>query len=207
MSRSAQCLKSIYESITFIFTDLNTIQAWFGYCQLRPEWEGIFKGHSTPPAFHKYMRSFELSLNPDFGRSFICGNMMFYLPKAEHPHDGYDFHWLYLSRFSSLRTVNIWVGARSKIIRIDEEEIVLGIKELDMNALSKSLSSFANIESMTISTPLGSSFEPEDGLVKGFAIPNVRLYKRGPGDRFHPWMNIIHSKSPFGDLIHTCRTR
>jgi hypothetical protein len=207
MFRSAQCLKSIYESITFIFTDLMTIQAWFGYCQLRPEWEVVFEGHGTPPAFHKHARSFELSLNPDFGRSFICGNVLRSLPMTEHPHDGYDFHWLHLSHFKSLRTVKIWVGARSKEHRFDSKEIVFGIKELDEDAFAKCLTPFKNIESVTISTPLGPSFEPEDGLVKSLAVPNVTLYKRGSGDRFHPWLNLIDSESPFENRIHTCQTR
>jgi hypothetical protein len=207
MFRSAQCLKSIYESITFVFTDLKTIQAWFGYCQLPPEWEVVFKRHTTPPAFHKYARNFELALKPDFGRSFVCGNKIKDLPRVEHPHDGYDFHWLHLSQFRSLRTVKIWVSARSKEPRIDPEEIVFGIKELDVKALTQCLISFENIESVTISTPLDPSFEPEDGLVKSFAVPNVKLYKRGTGDRFHPKLNLLHSKSPFDDLIHTCHTR
>jgi hypothetical protein len=97
MFRPAQCLKSIYQSFIFIFTDLRAVQAWFGYCRLRPEWEVIFEGHSTPPAFHKYARNFELSLNSDFGRSFTCGNIIRDLPMAEHPHDGYDFHCLHVS--------------------------------------------------------------------------------------------------------------
>jgi hypothetical protein len=59
----------------------------------------VFQGHGTPPAFHKYTRGFELSLNPDFGRSFICGNVVKNLPVTEHPHQGYDFHWLHLSQF------------------------------------------------------------------------------------------------------------
>jgi hypothetical protein len=174
MLRSAQCLKSIYEATTFIFTDLNTIQAWFGFCLLRPEWEMVFKSHNTPPAFRKYARNFELSLKPDFGRSLICGNTITDLNR----HDSYDFHWLCLPKFSSLRTVKIWVDAQSKDRRFEPEEIVFDIKKLDVKAFAKSLSSFGNIESLTISTPLGPCFDPENGLVRNFAVPNVTLYRR-----------------------------
>jgi hypothetical protein len=207
-TRSAQCLQSVYESTTFIFTDLGSIQAWFGYCQLVPEWDLVFGGHVTPPAFHRYARNFELSLDPDFGRSFICGNIIKDLPLAEHPHDGYDFHWLHLSRFKQLRTVSIWVGARSKTPRFDSKEIVFGIKELDVKAFAKSLSPFQAIASLTISTPLGPSFEPDEGLVTNFALPDVVLYKRGFGDKFHPWLNLIGNRpqSYHNNLIYTCRT-
>jgi hypothetical protein len=169
----------------------------------------IFQRHGIPPAFYKYTRGFELSLNPDFGRSFICGNVVKNLPVTEHPHKGYDFHWLHLSRFENLHKVNIWVDARSKTIRFDEKEIVFGVKELDVKAFARSVSAFENVRSVTISTPLGPSFEPEDGLVTSFPVPNVRLYKRGSGDRFHPWMSIItgHPRPYFDTLIHTSQTR
>ncbi|KAH8693474.1 hypothetical protein GQ44DRAFT_765179 [Phaeosphaeriaceae sp. PMI808] len=193
---SAQCLKSIYESITFIFTDLSSIQAWFGHCQLQPEWEILFEGHVTPQLF------------TNFGKSFICTMVMMGLPQAENPHDGYDFHWLHLSRFEALHTVKIWINARSKSIRFDPNEIVFGIKELDVKALTSCLSSFENIASVVISTPLGPSFEPEEGIVQNLSVSNVTLYKRGRGDKFHPWLNLINDKREgyYNNLIHTCRT-
>jgi hypothetical protein len=207
-ARSAQCLKSIYESLTFIFTDLRTIQAWFGVCPVPSEWKPVFKGHIPPPAFFNYGRSFELSLAPDFGRSLICGNKNRLDCIAEHPHDGYDFHWLHLPLFHNLHTVKIWVSARSKTHRFDPQEIVFGIKELDMTSLADSMSAFRRIASVTISTPLGPSFEIEEGVVNDFVLSNVTLYKRGSGDRFHPWLNIIGDRLEKyqNNLIHTCRT-
>jgi hypothetical protein len=103
--------------------------------------------------------------------------------------------------------VNIRVNARSKIHRFDPEEIVFGIKELDVKAFAKSLSAFENIESVTISTPLGPSFEPEDGLVKNLAVPNMTLYKRRSGDRFHPWLKLIQSDGSLQNVIYTYPTR
>ncbi|KAF2876875.1 hypothetical protein BDV95DRAFT_131955 [Massariosphaeria phaeospora] len=82
---SAHCLKSIYESITLIFIDLKSIQAWFGHRQLRAEWKIVFGEHVAPPAFHKYARSFELSLDPDLGGSFICGNIIRTFPRPNIP--------------------------------------------------------------------------------------------------------------------------
>ena len=208
----------MYESITFIFTDLWAMQAWFGHCQLPKDWHGIFEGHSMPPAFPKYARGFELSLDPDFGRSVQCGNEVERLPVTAHPHEGYDFHWLHLSRFENLRTVNIWVGARSKTIRLssqgteivpDVPDFVFGIKELDPKTFARLMSAFEKVDSVTISTPLGPSFEPEEGRVTKFPVSNVRLYKRGTGDRFHPLMSIISGPpwSHHDRLIHTSGRR
>jgi len=206
-ARSAQCLKSIYESVTFIFTDLRTIQAWFGCCPLPLEWKHVFEGHMTPPCFHKFARSFELSLAPDFGRSFICGNKNRLTSVAEDPHEGYDLHWLHLSRFQNLNSVKIWISARSKTHRFDPQEVVLGIKELDVATLTRFLGVFRDIASVTVSAPLGPSFSPSEGLVENFALPNVTLYKRGSGDRFHPWLNLLGGSldSYHNNLIHTCR--
>jgi hypothetical protein len=183
-----------------------TIQAWFGCCKLPTEWHPVFAGHVTPPAFHKYGRSFELSLAPDFGASFICGHKNRLEAMAEHPHDGYDFHWLRLPLYQNLRTVKIWISARSKSHRRDPKEIVLGIKELGVAALTKSLSAFQGVASVAISTPLGPSFLPAQGLMESFALPNVALHKRGLGDRFHPWLNLFGDtlQSYHNNLIHTC---
>jgi hypothetical protein len=92
-------------------------------------------------------------------------------------------------------------------IRFDPKEIPFGIKELDVKAFAKSLSSFKNVASVTISTPLGPSFEPEDGLVKNLAVPNVTLYKRGSGDRFHPALTLVNPEGYLNHLIHTCHAR
>jgi hypothetical protein len=77
-----------------------------------------------------------------------------------------------------------------------------------MKAFTKSLSSFKTIVSLTISTPLGPSFEPEERLVEDLALHNVTLYKRGAGDKFHPWLHLIGDcpGNYHANLIHTCRT-
>jgi hypothetical protein len=103
--------------------------------------------------------------------------------------------------------VNIWVDARSKEHKFDAKEIAIGIKELGVKAFTKSVSAFKNLESVTISMPLGPSFEPDDGLVKDFAVANVTLYKRESGDRFHPTLNPIQFQDGYDNRIHTCSTR
>jgi hypothetical protein len=99
--------------------------------------------------------------------------------------------------------VKIWVDARSKEHGFDPEEIVFGIKELDVNQVSVCIREYRGRDDQHAAGP---SFEPEDGLVKSLAVPNVTLYKRGSGDRFHPWLNLIQSDGFFQNLIYTCPT-
>ena len=155
----------------------------------------------TPPAFFKYARSLELSLSADFPKLLMCANLD--LPGFETRHDVYDFHWLRLDKFRNLSSVNIWISARSITCRMDSDNSFLGIKQLDVNALTDVLNSFKSSGSVTVSTPLGSSMGPEEGYVKGVAPPNVRLYQRGCGDKFHPFLNMIELDSGFDGVIHT----
>jgi hypothetical protein len=74
-----------------------------------------------------------------------------------------------------------------------------------VKAFANILSAFENIDAVTISTLLGPSFEPAEGLVNNLAFPDVSLWKRGAGDRVHPWLNLIQHDGPFDNLIHTCQ--
>ncbi|KAF4922367.1 hypothetical protein CGCVW01_v005341 [Colletotrichum viniferum] len=98
---SNECLQSIYESTTFIFTDLATVQMFFGACAIHPAMKTAKTG-VTPPAFFKYARSFELSLSPDFPALPICAN--YDLPGIPRRHDVYDFHWL---RFCGIKEFDV----------------------------------------------------------------------------------------------------
>ncbi|RYP58133.1 hypothetical protein DL769_009090 [Monosporascus sp. CRB-8-3] len=186
---SAECLQSIYESTTFIFTDFPALQMFFGYCELHPVVKTWPKLGITPPAFFKYARSLELSLSPDFPKLLMCAN--FDLPGIERRHDVYDFHWLRLDQFQNLQRVNIWIAARSVSCRIDSDNNFFGIKQFGVEGLRGVLAPFGHIKSVTLSTPLGPSIRPQEGNVEGVAPPGFRLYKRGSGDRFHPFLNLI----------------
>lgn len=183
-SSSAQCLRSIYASTTFVFTDMVSISMFFGFCE---NFKGIGSWLSAPvppPGFFQHALSFELSLKPDFPALVPCASPIF---QPENPHDVYDYHWLRLGRFQNLRKIDVWISARAMapIMRREDYEF-RGIKMLDIDELGRSLACFESIPSVTLSTPLGPSIGPEEGWVEGVASHGVRLYKRGNGDRFHP---------------------
>ncbi|KAH6711903.1 hypothetical protein BKA61DRAFT_677098 [Leptodontidium sp. MPI-SDFR-AT-0119] len=201
---SAECLQSIYESTTFIFTDFRALQMFFGYCANNPALKKLPE-MPTPPAFFKYTRSLELSLSPDFPKHLLCANID--LPGIERRHEVYDFHWLRLDQFENLKRVNIWIASRSISCRVDSNNSFRGIKEFDFEELRKLLTPFKNIKSFTMSTPLGPSVGPEEGIVKGVISSGGKLYKRGSGDKFHPFLTYIELDRVFDGLIYTSPTR
>ncbi|KAK2052205.1 hypothetical protein LY76DRAFT_671853 [Colletotrichum caudatum] len=70
---STECLRSVYESTTFIFTDMRAMQMLFDHCALHPAMETLKTGE-IPPAFFKHARRLELSLGPDFPALLMCAN-------------------------------------------------------------------------------------------------------------------------------------
>lgn len=199
--RSEQCLKSIYESITFVFTDLKAFQMFLGYCQ--PLMEDVAQKIVTPPAFLKYARTLELSLSADFPSYLACAR-----PDVSRDlrHEVYDFHWLRLDLFQNLQSLNIWISARAFthcLSDADQTHPFTGITELDTDALEQALSHLRRVPSVTLSTPLAPSVGPkEEGFLDGV---KTRVYKRGEGDRFHPphyW-----TRNHFDSVIETSIAR
>ncbi|KAK2024425.1 hypothetical protein LX32DRAFT_569896 [Colletotrichum zoysiae] len=200
---STECLRSVYESTTFIFTDMRTIQMFFGHCALHPAIRTLKTGE-TPPAFFKHARRFELSLSPDFPALLMCAN--YDLPGIPRRHNVYDFHWLRLGQFQNLQSVRIWIAARSVTCGIEADGNLRGIKQFNADALRDVLAAFGTVGSVTLSTPLSQSLSPEEGYVSVGAAPSVRLYKRGSGDRFHPFLTLIELGCVFDGLIYTSST-
>ncbi|KAK1851949.1 hypothetical protein CCHR01_05382 [Colletotrichum chrysophilum] len=199
---SEECLQSIYRSTTFIFTDMPTVQMFFGYCELHPIVKTFPKIGITSLAFFKYARNVELSFGPDFPLQLLCAN--FDLPGIPRRHDVYDFHWLRLDRFENLQTFNIWIASRCSSNRTPSKyDALCGIKELDTRNLRDRLAPFSLIGSVTISTPLSSRIAPEEGFVEDVALPGIRLYKRGSGDKFHPILGTVNPGGMYDDVIHT----
>ncbi|KAK1579561.1 uncharacterized protein LY79DRAFT_564100 [Colletotrichum navitas] len=196
----AECLQSMYESTTFIFTDMRTIEMFFGHCALHSAMKTVETG-GTPPAFFKYARRLELSLSPDFPALLMCAN--YDLPGIPRRHDVYDFHWLRLDQFRNLHSLHIWIAARSLTCGIEADGSLRGIKEFDADALKDVLASFGTVGSVTLSTPLSQSISPREGYASVGAVPGVRLYKRGEGDRFHPFLTLIELGCVFDGLIYT----
>ncbi|OBT92177.2 hypothetical protein VE01_10051 [Pseudogymnoascus verrucosus] len=205
---SEECLKSIYESTTFILTDLTTIQTFLGYCALHPAIKKRSKQGITPPAFFKHARSLELALMPDFPSALLCA--AYDLPDLPHRHSVYDFHWLHLPRFQNLQNLNIWVSARSLTMadpKSDQSYGFTGITEHDAAALEGILTHLSPVAKVTLSTPLAPSVGPpeeEEGYLDGV---KARVYKRGSGDRFHPPLYPIEPGGRFDGVIYTSPTR
>lgn len=179
---------------------------FFGYCELHPETKAIPKLSITPPAFFKYTRSLEFSLSPDFPKLLLCAN--FDLPGIEHRHEVYDFHWMRLNRFENIESVNVWISSRALTCRVDsdDDDLFRGIKEFGANEIKELLAPFKHIRSFALSTPLGSSVGPQEGIVEGVVPSRGRLYKRGSGDKFHPFLTMIQHGNFFDGLIYTSTT-
>ncbi|KAF4857322.1 hypothetical protein CGCSCA4_v000431 [Colletotrichum siamense] len=199
---SEECLQSIYKSTTFIFTDMPSVQKFFGYCKPHPLEKTLPEVGITPPAFFKYAQNVEISLGPDFPLQLLCAN--FDLPEIPHRHDVYDFHWLRLNRFENLQILNLWISSRCISFRTPSEyHDLLGIKGFNTEELRDRLLPFRLINSVTISTPLSSCIRPEEGFVEDVTLPGVRLYKRGSGDRFHPILEPFFSNHRSNYIINT----
>lgn len=138
--------------------------------------------------------------------NLICA--IYDMPGSQHRHDANDFHWLRLDRFQNLCSVNMWISARSISSRLDSDNNFFGIKQFSSDALRNVLAPFGHIRSVTVSTPLGSSVGPkEEGDVEAVAPSGVRLYKRGSGDRFHPFLNLIKIGGELDGVINTSPER
>lgn len=205
---SSECLASIYQSTTFIFTDLMALQLFVGYCYTPPAINKWLKMALPPPAFTRYTRDLELSWTPNFPRIVSCQMPLPGIDRQPPFHDVYDFHWLRLDQFQNLRSIKIWVAARSVFPRIRGiDQGYFSITQLSVDTLRNALSSFSSIDSLTLSTPLAKDIGSEDGYVEELTRSGITVWKRGTGDRFHPFLSSINSGGPLDGLIHIGTTR
>ncbi|CAH0003792.1 unnamed protein product [Clonostachys byssicola] len=63
---SSECLKSLYESTTFVFTDVLALERFVGVCQPNATGEPRTDNINKPAGFLKYARKLELTLTPLF---------------------------------------------------------------------------------------------------------------------------------------------
>lgn len=101
------------------------------------------------------------------------------------PHAG-SFHWLQLERFCSLRSVKLWIAARSLVPCDPDEPRAMDVHTMCLDGLREMLACLAGVRSATVSTPLVTDMAPEEGYLEDFTLPGVDVWKRGTGDRFHP---------------------
>ncbi|KAK4210496.1 hypothetical protein QBC37DRAFT_390448 [Rhypophila decipiens] len=114
---SSECLKSIYGSTTFVFTDMVALQFFLGFCSL-PHWirDSWPKIGVPPPGFFSYAARVEISLPACFSYQVYCSadphatdplapplesaeDVVPFLqesPELQKLHNAYDFHWLRL---------------------------------------------------------------------------------------------------------------
>lgn len=113
---SAECLQSIYESTTFVFLNLLTLQRFFGVCPLTAATFARTRQDYTPglppPAFFTHARNLEITLSPDFPKHVWCTAVKNADLPATERHQAYDFHWLNLDKFQSLKDIQIWIASR-----------------------------------------------------------------------------------------------
>lgn len=179
-----------------------TFQLFVGFCKtpmLLVEHRFPKIGGVPPPVLPDHVRHLELSLTPNLEHELPCADRS-ETPKEEDLHDAYDFHWLRLDKFQNLRSVNIWMAARGMDIHPVYEDspdpVFVAISNLNIEPLRRSLANFGGSFEVTLSTPLHEEIAPEDGYVEGIAPSNVRLWKRGTGDWYHPYMSPSAPTAP-----------
>ncbi|KAI8717181.1 hypothetical protein NCS52_00793200 [Fusarium sp. LHS14.1] len=209
---SEECLKSIYESITFVFTDLHSWQSFVGFCDQDTRMRNWPKVDLQPQAFTKYCKHLELSMTALFPRLITCSSPK-RTPQTDRPHDPYDFHWLRLDNFQNLQSIKIWVTARStKVFSLPDGRYnspnFTKITDLNIDELKEVLSCFAGVNEFVISTPLSNDIGPEDGLVEGILTKQQhRVWKRGTGDFFHPRLSPQFGRGCINGRIYTSIVR
>ncbi|KAG8670684.1 hypothetical protein FPOAC1_010117 [Fusarium poae] len=181
---SSECIKSIYESTTFIFTDVTTLNLFVGFCKVPRLWQRDFQVAIPPPAFRTLGRHLELSLQPAFSTEFPCSSPT----QTEERHSSLDFHGLRLDRLENLASLAIWISARNPAKFIDEDgtdrdQSPYNITKLSIESLKEVLAPLSHVKNITLSMPLADNTGPEDGYVVDSA--HLKIWRRGPGDRFH----------------------
>ncbi|KAM5513401.1 hypothetical protein FOXYSP1_08201 [Fusarium oxysporum f. sp. phaseoli] len=190
---SSECLESIYESTTFIFTDIFALNTFIGFCKVPELLKEEVKVAISPPAFRTYGRHLEISLEPVFPMLLPCSSPTL-SPLLEEHHTSLDFHGLRLDLLENLVTLNIWVSARCTELLLDSnadniDQIPYNITQLDLESLKEALSPLNHVRNLTLSMPLAQVSEPEDGYVIKDA--HLRIWRRGAGDRYHPALSPI----------------
>ncbi|RMJ19462.1 hypothetical protein CDV36_000884 [Fusarium kuroshium] len=222
---SEECLRFLYSTTTFVFTDMLALQSFVGHCQPpHPSTPYKLIKPVIPQAFRKYALHFEVSLFLDFQLHLMCSvldedwtdyNEMFKFLHGEDalepvhstdPHNPFDFHWLHLESFENLRSVKIWVSGRREGGMFSAVRLGVPINKVGVDALTKSLSAVKTSSVIVLSTHLDDDIEPEDGYVQGTVDSSgAQIWRRGAGDRFHPGrrLTVALSDGP----IETSETR
>lgn len=168
-----------------------------GFCKL-PALQNI--PVQVSPAFFKHARKLEISVCANFTVSIPCSD--FDHPVTSPLHNAFDFHWLHLDRFDNLADLKIWVNSRAAAFWADsdyrpyiEPSYSPRLLSLSSKALGDSLQTLKDVKSVAVSAALHQDVRTSDGaqhgFVDGIGPKNVRMWKRGTGDRHHPNLSYV----------------
>ncbi|EWZ38750.1 hypothetical protein FOZG_10290 [Fusarium oxysporum Fo47] len=156
----SECLKSIYESTSFIFTDIFALNMFIDFCEVPETWkEGVESQSSL----------------------CCCRTRRLRYHHCQKSVTRLDFHGLRLHLLENLMTLNIWVSARCTELLLDRNadninQSPYNITQLDLGSLKEALSTLNHVRNVTLSMPLAQVSETEDGYVVEDAM---RTYEYG----------------------------
>ncbi|XEV04813.1 hypothetical protein FSHL1_010100 [Fusarium sambucinum] len=201
---SSECIKSIYESTTFIFTDIIALNLFVGFCKVPEFQQRDFDVAIPPPAFRTLGRHLELSLEPVFPMLLPCSSPIM-TSETKERHGCLDFHGLRLDRIENLNTLDIWITARCTVLLLDTEannidQSPYNIAQLRIESLKEVLAPLSHVKNITMSIPLKDNNGVEDGYVVNSAP--LKIWRRGSGDRFHPSLVPVFEIERFSRFVH-----
>ncbi|KAF4944214.1 hypothetical protein FSARC_14729 [Fusarium sarcochroum] len=206
---SSECLESIYESTTFIFTDTVALNMFVGFCKVPDHLQEQSKVGISPPAFRTHGRHLELALEPVFPMLLACSSPI-WTPLPEERHNSLDFHGLRLDLLENLTTLDIWISSRCTVMLIDEntdniDQSPYNVTQLDIESLREALKSLQQVKNITLSIPLAQVSDPEDGYIDDSA--GLRIWRRGAGDHFHPALSPVIKVESFDKDVYSSTDR
>jgi len=182
---------------------------FLGFCKVPDRWNQDCQVAIPPPAFRTHGRHVELSLEPVFPMLLPCSYPIITL-LAEERHSSSDFHALRLDLLQNLTTLNVWIAARSTSLFLDENadninQNPFNITQLGIESVKEALASLKQVKNITLSMPLASVSDPEDGYIVD--TTHLRIWRRGPGDRFHPALLPVFEVDRFSSHVHSTEDR
>lgn len=195
--------------MTFIFTDVTALNLFVGFCKVPDFCKAESEVAIPPPGFRTHGKRLELSLEPVFPMMLACSSPVM-TPLPEERHDHLDFHGLRLDLLENLTTLNIWVTARSTVVFLDNyaeniDQNPYNVTQLGTDNLQKAFASLKQVKNITLSMPLSQDLELEDGYTVD--SNHLRVWKRGPGDHFHPSLLPASDAKRFSSIVYSSKDR
>jgi hypothetical protein len=161
-----ECIKSIYESTTFIFTDVIALDLFAGFCRVPKVLEQDSNMAISPPGFRSFGRHVDLSLEPVFPMLLPCSSPVM-TPQIEEHHECLDLHGLRLGRLENLTTLDIWISVRSTTVLLENDsrnndQSPYNVTQLSIWSLKEVLEPLSHVKKITLSMPPTFSYSNAD---------------------------------------------